>query len=98
MDELKDAVRVVCLSETYDSMLMWSHYARNHTGYCIEYEFNKDDMYYSSLHHFSTIRTKNPEAFSRGFATLSALHFQYHLTKKSNHILLFSMEYIFLKP
>ena len=50
MDELKDAVRVVCLSETYDSMLMWSHYARNHTGYCIEYEFNKDDMYYSSLH------------------------------------------------
>lgn len=37
MDELKDAVRVVCLSETYDSMLMWSHYARNHTGYCIEY-------------------------------------------------------------
>ena len=31
-------------------MLMWSHYARNHTGYCIEYEFNKDDMYYSSLH------------------------------------------------
>lgn len=49
-NELRDAVRVVCLSETYDSMLMWSHYARNHTGYCIEYEFNKDDMYYSSLH------------------------------------------------
>lgn len=32
-DTLKDAVRVVCLSEIYDSMLMWSHYAQNHTGY-----------------------------------------------------------------
>nr|DAY88096.1 MAG TPA: Protein of unknown function (DUF2971) [Caudoviricetes sp.] len=34
----------------YFALTMWSHYARNHTGYCIEYEFNKDDMYYSSLH------------------------------------------------
>lgn len=38
-NELRDAVRVVCLSETYDSMLMWGHLAMNHTGYCIEYEF-----------------------------------------------------------
>ena len=29
-NELRDAVRVVCLSETYDSMLMWGHYAMNH--------------------------------------------------------------------
>ena len=49
-NELRDAVRVVCLSETYDSMLMWGHYAMNHTGYCIEYEFEKDDICYSNLH------------------------------------------------
>lgn len=30
MSTIKDAVRVVCLSEVYDSMLMWSHYAQNH--------------------------------------------------------------------
>ena len=36
--------------ETYDSMLMWGHYAMNHTGYCIEYEFEKDDICYSNLH------------------------------------------------
>ena len=35
MSTIKDAVRVVCLSEVYDSMLMWSHYAQNHTGFCI---------------------------------------------------------------
>ena len=49
-NELRDAVRVVCLSEVYDSMLMWGHYAMNHTGYCIEYEFEKDDICYSNLH------------------------------------------------
>lgn len=50
VDEIKDAVRVVCLSEVYDSMLMWSHYAQNHKGYCIEYDFEKDDMVYKHIH------------------------------------------------
>ncbi len=50
MDKIKDSVRVVCLSEVYDSMLMWSHYAQNHEGYCIEYEFETDDWLYKHLH------------------------------------------------
>ena len=29
-DVLKPVVTLVCLSEVYDSMLMWSHYAQNH--------------------------------------------------------------------
>jgi hypothetical protein len=29
---------VLCLCEVNDSILMWSHYAMNHTGICIEYE------------------------------------------------------------
>ena len=29
-----------CLSETPASILMWSHYAMNHTGFCVEYDFN----------------------------------------------------------
>jgi len=49
-DEIKDGVRVVCLSEVYDSMLMWSHYACNHTGFCIEYVFEETDMFYKYLH------------------------------------------------
>lgn len=32
---------VTCFSEVYDSILMWSHYADNHTGFCIEYDFSK---------------------------------------------------------
>jgi hypothetical protein len=30
--------RVYCLSDKPDSQLMWSHYARNHTGVCLEFQ------------------------------------------------------------
>jgi hypothetical protein len=30
---------VVCFSETNENLLMWSHYADEHRGYVIEYEF-----------------------------------------------------------
>lgn len=29
--------RIICLSEKYDSILMWSHYADYHKGFCIVY-------------------------------------------------------------
>lgn len=31
--------RVTCLSERMDSPLMWSHYAKKHYGFCLEYDF-----------------------------------------------------------
>lgn len=37
--EYQQRIFVSCFSEKDDSMLMWSHYARNHTGMCIEYDF-----------------------------------------------------------
>lgn len=30
-----------CFSEVNDSILMWSHYANEHKGFCIEYDFNE---------------------------------------------------------
>tara|TARA_B100000446_G_scaffold186296_1_gene212228 strand:- start:1515 stop:2297 length:783 start_codon:yes stop_codon:yes gene_type:complete len=32
---------VYCLSETFRSILMWSHYANDHKGFCIEFERNE---------------------------------------------------------
>ncbi|WP_394897758.1 DUF2971 domain-containing protein [Clostridium butyricum] len=32
--------RIACFSETNKSNLMWSHYSENHTGICIEYDYN----------------------------------------------------------
>lgn len=37
----KNIFGVTCLSESYDSLLMWSHYANNHHGMCVEYELSK---------------------------------------------------------
>lgn len=38
---LKSGLFITCFSETNKSILMWSHYAANHTGFCIEYDFSK---------------------------------------------------------
>ncbi|MGG0425831.1 DUF2971 domain-containing protein [Priestia megaterium] len=32
---------ITCFTERNDSILMWSHYANNHTGFCLEYDFKK---------------------------------------------------------
>lgn len=34
----KNKLRVCCLSEKKDNILMWSHYANGHKGFCIEYD------------------------------------------------------------
>lgn len=44
-EKLKDSVNkqfaITCFSEISDSILMWSHYANKHTGFCVEYNFEK---------------------------------------------------------
>lgn len=39
INELKGHMGVVCFSEQYNSLLMWSHYAKEHTGFCVQYDF-----------------------------------------------------------
>lgn len=36
--EYRHEVGLYCLTERNDSILMWSHYAAQHTGYCLEFE------------------------------------------------------------
>lgn len=37
----QQSIFISCFSEKKDSILMWSHYASNHTGICIEYDFKQ---------------------------------------------------------
>ncbi|WFD10782.1 DUF2971 domain-containing protein [Tepidibacter hydrothermalis] len=37
----KSLMYIACFSEVKDSILMWSHYAANHEGFCIEYDFKR---------------------------------------------------------
>lgn len=38
-DELRSTTGVSCFSESDDSLLMWAHYAHNHRGICVEYDW-----------------------------------------------------------
>lgn len=37
LEMLRKSFGIACFSETYDSLLMWSHYADYHRGICLEY-------------------------------------------------------------
>lgn len=37
---LKDNFRVLCITQQYDNILMWSYYATNHTGFCFQYSYD----------------------------------------------------------
>ena len=48
LEKLKEAIDknfyMVCFSQTYDNILMWSHYAKKHTGFCVEYDFSRSSQ------------------------------------------------------
>lgn len=42
---------VLCLSEVPDSILMWSHYANHHRGFCVEYDFGEEETQLKKIAH-----------------------------------------------
>jgi hypothetical protein len=38
---IKKGMLISCFSETNSSILMWSHYANKHSGFCVEYDFKQ---------------------------------------------------------
>lgn len=53
LSKFKDILSISCFSEDYHSVLMWAHYAKNHSGICIEYDIsglNKLDILRRGLH------------------------------------------------
>lgn len=55
--ELKELAYMTCLTESNDNILMWSHYAKGHTGICIEYDLKTlvNDKYQILNHIFPVI-------------------------------------------
>lgn len=47
--ELCQSVRVCCLSRTYKSILMWSHYANCHKGICLVFNRTKDECFFQQM-------------------------------------------------
>lgn len=61
---IDDAVYIVSLCTDHKNRLMWSHYADNHKGFCIEYDFGADLLRDSGVIVFpvaySSVRPKIP--------------------------------------
>lgn len=61
---IDDMVNIVSLCTDYKNRLMWSHYADNHKGFCIEYDFGTDVLKESGVIAFpvaySSMRPKIP--------------------------------------
>lgn len=62
-EQIQNDFSSACFSEDYDSMLMWSHYARNHEGFCIEYNFKNFDLHKFNHYVIAPIdyTTKRPQ-------------------------------------
>lgn len=41
LKKLSDMAYMTCFSESHKDLLMWSNYAKNHTGFCVEYNIKK---------------------------------------------------------
>jgi len=46
--KLEHEIGLYCLSEHRDSILMWSHYADNHCGYCLEFEASNHTPFFGA--------------------------------------------------
>lgn len=42
-DSIRDGVKLCSFSEVGDEVLMWSHYTKDHSGFCIEWDLHQDE-------------------------------------------------------
>lgn len=60
MKEISNEFRITCFTRDNDNMLMWSHYANNHKGFCIEYDLSNIDCQNDIFHNlFPVIYCRN---------------------------------------
>lgn len=78
----KHRYNLFCVSETFENILMWSHYSESHSGICLELSYDDSkrptDCFFQPVRystHFSTIdsaRNDDPEAVKTFYLTKSA--------------------------
>jgi hypothetical protein len=72
---------ILCLSEKRDDILMWSHYADGHTGFCLE--FDKEGL--KSWNFCAPIRYRKSYPTFKEFANCPRELHRLFLLRKSNH-------------
>ena len=63
-EDISDKYGIICFSNSYHSMLMWSHYADKHRGICLGFDICEDDC-------FDVIYSESMTNFQNNFNTPS---------------------------
>ena len=64
-DKLNNSKRgITCFSRDNANILMWSHYANNHSGVCLGFDINENDEHLANFFD----ETKNQKLFPKGKA------------------------------
>jgi len=75
LQQLDDMAYMVCMSETNNSPLMWSHYAKNHTGICVEYDLKKlEEEPFDLISHLFPVVYNDERKIFRDFSALIESH------------------------
>lgn len=76
-------IGVISFSETHRNLLMWAHYAGNHSGYCIEMDadwstskYRLKDTQSNSLHRLSRVQYDSRRIDFNDFQTINVTNFQ----------------------
>ena len=69
--KINEIIGVTCFAERPDNVLMWSHYANKHTGFCVEYDFSKLKSTEAKSMLFPVIYSKNRAVLPLGLFDFS---------------------------
>lgn len=97
---LRNGIGVCCFTENSpDNIIMWSHYANQHRGICLEYDFSQREDIFQRLHpilyrnHYIDMELSSHSRYSRDGFMFAMI--QTHLTKSKEWE--YEMEWRFLE-
>ncbi len=87
--KINDMFAITCFSEKSDSILMWSHYANKHTGFCVEYDLTKCTSLSAKMLLFPVIYTEE-----RATIPMSLINFEDPTHPKTTDLDKFAPEFV----
>lgn len=95
---IRKNILLTCFSETVNSILMWTHYADSHKGFCIEYDAEKIDIEYKrflfpviyqrDVYDFTDIAIMNDSSYTKymEIIKMKGIKTEYELKDFTNNV------------
>ncbi|MCX8524671.1 DUF2971 domain-containing protein [Chryseobacterium formosus] len=73
----KNDLKICCLSENEDSMLMWSHYSNSHKGVILEVEVSDLNYDIVNVKYENNLSTYNADVSAKTILSSKLIHWEY---------------------